>query len=204
MGIAILDYEVGNLGSVENALRHLGFSPKIITDAQAIEASDILVVPGQGAAGDAMAVIRSRNLADPIRRHISLGKPYLGICLGYQLLFETSEEDGGQQCLGIFKGKVQRFSSPNIKLPQMGWNQLNIANDPTGLLNEIPNPIYAYFANSYYVVPESKEIVFTTTDYGTPFASSIQTKSVLGCQFHPEKSGEIGLTILRRFIEHHA
>ncbi len=204
MTITILDYGVGNLGSVQKAIVHLGYPVTVTQDAATIADGSVLVVPGQGAAGDAMQLLRDRNLADPIRDYIRSGKPYLGICLGYQLLFDYSEEDGGQEALGIFAGQVRRFDSNQVKVPQMGWNQLTIMNDPHRLAAGLPYPSFAYFANSYYTDPEDSSIVFTETHYGRPFASSIQTNTVLGCQFHPEKSGDVGLHIIKEFLKRHA
>lgn len=133
MKVHILDYGVGNLGSVRNALRFLGVDASVTNDASLVNSADLLVVPGQGAAGDAMAALKLHGLVGPIQAYIRSGRPYFGICLGYQLLFEFTEEDGGIEGLGIFKGQVKRFDSHQIKVPQMGWNQLAVVNDPLGL-----------------------------------------------------------------------
>ncbi len=204
MKVTILDYGVGNLGSVRNALLCLGVEASVTSDARLIDSSDLLVVPGQGAAGDAMAALKSHGLVAPIQDYIRSGRPYFGICLGYQLLFDFTEEDGGIHGLGLFSGQVKRFDSRDIKVPQMGWNQLDVVNDPLELASGLDQPLFGYFANSYYVEPEDPSIVFTQTDYGTRFASSIQTATVLGCQFHPEKSGAVGLHIIKEFLNRHA
>ena len=204
MKVNILDYGVGNLGSVRNALRCLGVDASVTSDARLIDGADLLVVPGQGAAGDAMAALKSQGLVGPLQDYIRSGRPYLGICLGYQLLFDVTEEDGGTEGLGIFSGQVKRFGSREVKVPQMGWNQLDVVNDPLGLATGLDHPLFGYFANSYYAVPEDPSIVFTQTDYGARFASAIQTPTVLGCQFHPEKSGDVGLHIMKEFLNRHA
>lgn len=204
MKVNVLDYGVGNLGSVRNALRFLGVDASVTSDARLIDVADLLVVPGQGAAGDAMAALKSHGLVALLQDYIRSGRPYLGICLGYQLLFDITEEDGGTEGLGIFSGQVKRFGSREVKVPQMGWNQLNVVNDPLGLATGLGHPLFGYFANSYYVMPEDPTIVFTQTDYGTRFASAIQTPTVLGCQFHPEKSGDVGLHIIKEFLNRHA
>lgn len=204
MTVIVLDYGVGNLGSVQNALESFGISTVVSRDAQAIASADVLVVPGQGAAGDAMAALRAHSLVEPVRDYIVAGRPYLGICLGYQLLFDETEEDGGVQGLGVFAGKVRRFDSSQVKVPQMGWNELTVVNDPLHLTQNGAQPLFGYFANSYYVLPEDPSIVFMESDYGVRFASAIQTHSVLGCQFHPEKSGDLGLHIMKEFMYRHA
>lgn len=204
MTVIVLDYGVGNLGSVQNALESFGISTVVSRDAQVIASADVLVVPGQGAAGDAMAALRMHSLIEPVRDYILAGRPYLGICLGYQLLFDETEEDGGVQGLGVFAGKVRRFDSSQVKVPQMGWNELTVVNDPLHLTPNGDQPLFGYFANSYYVLPEDPSIVFMESDYGVRFASAIQTRSVLGCQFHPEKSGDLGLRIMKEFMYRHA
>ncbi|NBV82942.1 imidazole glycerol phosphate synthase subunit HisH [bacterium] len=204
MTVTILDYGVGNLGSVRNALKFLGIEPVITADRDVIAATTVLVVPGQGAAGDAMAALRSQSLVPVVQDYIRSGRPYLGICLGFQLLFDVTEEDGGTQGLGIFGGQVKRFDSAVVKVPQMGWNQLDVVNDPLNLTVGLDQPLNGYFANSYYALPDDPSIVFTTTEYGVRFASSIQTSTVLGCQFHPEKSGPVGLHIMKEFLNRHA
>lgn len=204
MNITILDYGVGNLGSVRNALERLGYRPTVTNDCDEIRTAEVLVVPGQGAAGEAMAALRQQHLIGPIRNFVASNRPYIGICLGFQLLFEFTEEDGGVDGLGIFKGRVKRFQSDQVKVPQMGWNELRVVHDPFGLSVSLPIPLFGYFANSYYVLPEDRRIVFTETDYGVTFASSIQTSTLFGCQFHPEKSGDVGLALLKGFLNRHA
>ncbi|NDC82304.1 imidazole glycerol phosphate synthase subunit HisH [bacterium] len=204
MNITILDYGVGNIGSVHNALKHLGYSTHITSNPGDIDRSRVLVVPGQGAAGDAMAALQRHQLIQRLQSYIRSERPYIGICLGFQLLFDHTDEDGGVNGLGIFSGQVKRLSGPNLKVPQMGWNELLVNHDPLGLTLGLNHPITAYFANSYYALPSDRSIIFTETDYGVRFASAIQTQTVLGCQFHPEKSGQVGLHLLREFLKKHA
>ncbi len=202
--VSILDYGVGNIGSVEKAIQHIGFTTTIASSVAHIQTAAILIVPGQGAAGDALQHLNIRNMIPEIQAHIASSKPYIGICLGFQLLFDSTEEDGGCPGLGIFEGTVKAFNPHQVKVPQMGWNTLSVQHDALQLFATIPAPIHAYFANSYYAVPTDESIVFTRTTHGISFVSAIQTPTVLGCQFHPEKSGETGLTLLKEFIRHHA
>ena len=202
--ISIIDYGVGNLRSVQRAVEACGYQATITTAPEEAAQADIMIVPGQGAAGTAMRNLRERGLDEVIRTHARC-KPYMGICLGFQLLYDYSEEDGGQGCLGILPGRVAKLPDmPGLKIPQMGWNQLHVTHDASGFFAGLSAPIYAYFANSYVVVPAENAQTCTQTVYGIPFASSVQTETLFACQFHPEKSSTVGLGILQRFLDKHA
>jgi glutamine amidotransferase len=202
--VTILDYGSSNLRSVAKAIETVGFTVKIVRTRAEIAAADVLVLPGQGAFQQAMAELQDLDVIDVIRAHIKNGKPYLGICLGFQILFESSSENGDHAGLGVFKGKVQHFDevwSPEVKakglkVPHMGWNQLQMKRDPIGVFVDVEMPISTYFVHSYAVFDTDDQVVSTTTEYGVPFVSSIQTSSLFASQFHPEKSGALGLKIL--------
>jgi len=196
--IAIVDYELGNLGSVEKALLRVGCDARLTQDAGAILAADAIVVPGVGAFGDCMRNLNRLGLADVIRECIASGKPFLGICLGLQLLFEESEESPGVPGLGVFAGKVQLFRH-SLKIPQIGWNQIRIEGAPPPHLAGVPDGSNVYFVHSFHVAPADERIIATTTDYGYEFASSVWSGNVFACQFHPEKSQHVGLRILENF-----
>ncbi len=196
--IAVVDYELGNLGSVEKALLRVGCDARLTQDPAAILAADAIVVPGVGAFGDCMRNLNRFGLADVIRECIASGKPFLGICLGLQLLFEESEESPGVPGLGVFAGKVQLFRH-DLKIPQIGWNQIKVQGTPPPHLAGVPDGSNVYFVHSYHVSPADESIIATTTDYGYEFASSVWRDNVFACQFHPEKSQHIGLRILDNF-----
>ena len=199
--VAILDYGMANLRSVQKAFEHVAARAKIIRNPEEIDASDKLVLPGVGAFQDAVATLRRHGHDDAIRRHIQSGKPFLGICLGLQMLFDVGYEDGEHRGLGVFRGACVRFDVDDqlgLKVPHMGWNQLEITRD-SPLTSEIPRDAGVYFVHSYHVVPADASIVATTTDYGRPFVSSIWKDNVLATQFHPEKSQKVGLQILANF-----
>jgi len=193
--IVIIDYGAGNLRSVQKALEQLGFQATITKDKEEIKAAKGIILPGVGSFDSAMKELRERGLEGIIQQVIALNKPFLGICLGYQLLFEKSEE-GKEKGLGILKGEVKKFKSGIV--PHMGWNRLLIKHK-SPLLNDIAEGSMVYFAHSYYVEPENKDIIMTETDYGINFASSICKNNLFGIQFHPEKSSEIGLKMLKNF-----
>jgi glutamine amidotransferase len=190
---------MGNLRSVQKALESLGYEAEV-TDAPAkIAAADKVILPGVGAYSDAMAALRERRLVEPLRDVIASGKPTLGICLGMQLLFETSYEDGEHQGLGILGGKVVKFDIPReYKVPHMGWNQIT-ATKKSPLFAGIDDGAYFYFVHSYYIVPTDSSIVATTTDYPQPFASSVELGNLYATQFHPEKSQTVGMKLLANF-----
>lgn len=204
-GVGILDYGMGNIGSVMNAVLYLGHTPYRVRTPQELDDTWALMVPGQGAMGSAMAALRATGLGQGIRRHLNQKKPYFGICLGYQLLFDTSEEDGGTHGLGVWAGQVRAFDRAVDKVPQMGWNQVSVSDhpDPWGYMAPSSHPAYAYFAHSYYVVPHDPGLVLARTTHGLPFASAIAVDRVLGCQFHPEKSGPWGLGLIDQWIRCH-
>lgn len=196
--IAIVDYGMGNLRSVEKGFLKVGIDVVVTNKPEIIEKADGIVLPGVGAFKDCMRELSNLRLTDAIVNAIRNGKPYLGICLGLQVLFSESEEFGKCRGLDIFKGKVVRFLDSNLKIPHMGWNEIKIKkNNP--LLDGILDKSYLYFVHSFYVMPEDNSIVSTTTDYGVDFTSMICKDNVFATQFHPEKSQRVGLTILKNF-----
>lgn len=202
MSIAIIDYGAGNLRSVEKALLKLGFESTLTKDKTAIRTARGIILPGVGSFDAALSELRKSNLEGVIEEAIALQKPFLGICLGYQMLFDSSEE-GKLKGLGIIKGKVKKFDfngTPfgNLSIPHMGWNRL-LVRHRSPLYDDIRDGSMVYFAHSYYPVPEDEQVITTETDYGMMFASSITKENLFGVQFHPEKSGEIGMKILRNF-----
>lgn len=198
--IAILDYDMGNLKSVQKAFEHLGVHACVTRKADMIAEAEKLVVPGVGAFRDCMENLKHYRLIDPILQHIKSGKPYLGICLGMQVLFTESEEFGKHAGLNVIPGKVLRFSPElNLKVPHMGWNQIKKTNQEASPLDAIPDDSSLYFVHSYYVVPKDKKVIASTTDYGIEFCSSIQKDNIFATQFHPEKSQDLGLKILEAF-----
>ncbi len=235
MRIGILDYVAGNLQSVRNALRNLGYDPawiKTASDLESLSAKErgnettiarehALIFPGQGEFAACMESLRERELIDPLRAWIDAGRPYFGICLGYQVLFESSDEAPGQSGLGIFKGKVLRFTRDSLsgetlngepgtvnaasggtKIPHMGWNEIQPADPADPLWSGLPERPHAYFVHSYYPVPADDTLVATTTTYGAlTFASSIRRGNLTATQFHPEKSQQVGQRILRNFLD---
>ena len=202
MSIAIIDYGSGNLRSVQKAFQKLGFSAEITKDTTTIRGAKGIVLPGVGSFDAALDDLRKFGLEAAIEQAIALGKPFLGICLGLQHLFEASEE-GKQRGLEIFKGKVKKFNfagTPweNQSVPHMGWNRL-LFRHKAPIFDGIDEGSMVYFAHSYYVVPEDEMIIATKTDYGIEFTSSIWKNNLFGIQFHPEKSGEVGLKIMKNF-----
>ncbi len=196
--IAIIDYEAGNLTSVARALRHIGVACQITKQHDEIRASERVIFPGVGAAGEAMEIIRREGLDGMIREIIAQGKPFLGICLGAQIILGESEEDGGTPCLGIIPGTAKRFQGTDIKIPHMGWNDISITR-PHPLLEGVDTRAQFYFVHSYYPTPEKREDIIAMTDYGVSFASIIGHDNVIATQFHLEKSGRHGLQILKNF-----
>jgi len=194
--IALIDYGMGNLGSVEKALQYVGCATVITSSPQQLEEARGIVLPGVGAFDDCMQGLRERGLVEPLRELMAAGKPYLGICLGLQMLFERSEE-GQEPGLGIFPGKVARFDH-DLKIPQIGWNQV-WPNQPVPHLADISPGSWFYFVHSYYVKPADESIVATTTEYGYEFCSAVYRDNIFACQFHPEKSQAAGLKLLENF-----
>ncbi|NUO09160.1 MAG: imidazole glycerol phosphate synthase subunit HisH [Candidatus Brocadia sp.] len=203
--IAVVDYGMGNLRSVEKAFERFGFDVKITDNPSEIMHADKLVLPGVGAFQDAMDGLRQRGLREPIAEWIQSGKPFLGICLGLQLLFSKGYEDGEHEGLNIIPGKVIRFQFPEdmtngkLKIPHMGWNQIGFRKEDVPILKNVPGNTYMYFVHSYYVCPEDEGVIATETEYGVRFASMIWHRNIFATQFHPEKSQEYGLTILKNF-----
>ncbi len=199
--ITIIDYQMGNLRSVQKGFERVGHEARVSSDPAEVAGAAKLVLPGVGAFGDAMHELRRRDLIGPIRDYINGGKPFLGICLGLQLLFEVSYEGGHHEGLGILGGEVVRFNLPSsYKVPHMGWNQLSMRRRPP-ILADLSDGTNVYFVHSYYVVPSDPDMIATETDYGGPFCSMVWRDNLFASQFHPEKSQKDGLSILRRFAE---
>lgn len=197
--IAIIDYGMGNLRSVQKGLERVGFEAIVTREVGQIRSARGVVLPGVGAFSACMENLGKFGLMEPIREIVREEKPFLGICLGFQLLFSESEEFGRQKGLDIFPGKVVGFhAEENLKVPHMGWNRIDKCQD-SPFLEGITSGDYVYFVHSYYVVPEQSSLIATTTDYGQSFVSSIATDRLFACQFHPEKSQELGLRILANF-----
>jgi glutamine amidotransferase len=195
----IIDYGMGNLHSVEKAIAAVGGSPLVSSDPGVIGRGDRLILPGVGAFGDAMANLKKEGLDIVICQAVSAGKPLLGLCLGLQLLFSESEEFGTHEGLGLIPGRVRRFQHPGLRVPHVGWNQIeSIRQDP--LLKDIPEGSYFYFVHSFYVEPENPEDALSLTDYGHRFCSIARRRNVRGAQFHPEKSQEMGKRLLHNFL----
>lgn len=198
--ITVLDYNMGNLRSVSKAVEHLGGKVRVSSNPKEVLDSDKVILPGVGAFGDACAELRKAGLFEAVQAFVKTGKPFLGICLGLQLLFESSEESPNVQGLGIFKGSVQRFRSKGVKIPHMGWNDSKIVNQ-SPVLKDIPQPPFFYFVHTFYAVPSDRKIILTETTYGDEtFPAIIGSQNVFATQFHPEKSQEAGLTVLKNFI----
>ncbi len=200
--IAVVDYRRGNLRSVQKALERMGGNAVVTGDPTVIKDAKAVVLPGVGAFGDCLRNLEELKLVNPVLDSIESGKPFLGICLGLQLLFEESEEFGRTPGLGVIKGKVVRFRDMNgLKIPHMGWNSIEKAK-PNPLLEGVNDGSYFYFVHSYYVVPDEEEVVATRTTYGpVTFVSMIQKGNLWASQFHPEKSQKVGLKVFKNFIE---
>jgi imidazole glycerol-phosphate synthase subunit HisH len=199
--IAIIDYGMGNLRSVQKALERVGHSATVTSDPAVLADTARIVLPGVGAFRDAIAALRERRLVEPIRAAVNSGKPFLGICLGLQLLFDTSYEDGQYEGLGIVPGEVVRLNVPSdFKVPHMGWNQIHFHTRPP-VFRGIEDGAYFYFVHSYHVVPRESSVIATTTDYSQPFCSTIWRENLVAVQFHPEKSQDAGLRLLKNFAE---
>lgn len=195
----IIDYGAGNIKSVSKALDYLKAKHKITNSPKDIANAEKLIFPGVGNFGEVMAQLEKLKLIRPIKEFISSGKPYLGICLGLQVLFESSEESSGVKGLGILKGNVKKLKT-KFKIPQIGWNTINIKKK-SKLLAGIKEGSYFYFVHSYYVQPSDKKVILTTTDYETEFVSAVEKENIYAVQFHPEKSGDAGLKVLENFVK---
>lgn len=197
--IAIVDYGMGNLRSVEKAVEYVGGAATITSQVAMLETAQGVILPGVGAFGNAMANLRARQLIEPLVDQISSGKPFLGICLGMHLLFEEGEEMGQHEGLGVLAGRVVRFRDGGLKVPHIGWNELHVQQQ-SPILAGVADGSYAYFVHSYYVVPRDAAIVVATTQYGMEYASVVGQGNLFGAQFHPEKSQDVGLRIMRNFV----
>lgn len=198
--LAIIDYDAGNIKSVEKALQFIGEDAVITREQEQILQADGVILPGVGSFGDAMDKLNSYGLVEIIRKCVDRGIPFLGICLGLQLLFESSEESPGVQGLQLLKGKIVRIPSlPGLKVPHIGWNNLELSNQGR-LFEGLPENPYVYFVHSFYLQAADESQVTATTEYGVRIHASVEKGNVFGCQFHPEKSSDAGLEILRNFI----
>lgn len=199
--VAIIDYDAGNIKSVEKALKRLGQEVKVTRDREEILYADKVILPGVGSFGDAMEKLVNYGLKDVIYEVVDKKIPFLGICLGMQLLFERSDETPGVDGLGILKGEILRIpETSGLKIPHMGWNSLEFHGNGK-LFKGLPSEPYVYFVHSYYLKAEEEEIVTATAEYGTCIHASVEKGQVFGCQFHPEKSSDIGIQILQNFVE---
>ena len=199
--IAIIDYDAGNIKSVEKALLYLGQEVKITSAPSEILSADKVILPGVGAFGDAMEKLKERHLDDVIRKVTEKGTPFLGICLGLQLLFERSDEAKGVEGLGILEGEICRIPAcEGLKIPHMGWNSLRLEHNGR-LFKNVDEQAYVYFVHSYYLKAKDENIVKASTEYGVHIHASVEKGNIFACQFHPEKSSEVGLQILKNFVE---
>lgn len=200
--VSIIDYNMGNLYSISNAVKVLGYEPEVIATPEQLAAANMVILPGVGAYRDAMAALHERGLIDALRRHVAKGGRLLGVCLGLQLLFQHSDENGGVDGLGILAGQVKRFPKiDGFKVPQIQWNRANAAADSRMFAGLADDP-YFYFLHSYYVEPAEANARITRSSYcDIEYCSAIEVHNVWGAQFHPEKSGEIGLQMLKNFLD---
>lgn len=193
---------MGNLRSVQKALERVGAEAIVTSDPEAIAAAEKVILPGVGAFGDAIAELRARSLIEPIKESIAAGKPFLGICLGLQMLFDIGYEGGEQPGLGVVAGRVERFRADcGLKIPHMGWNQVTFAQSDCPLMKGIPEQAHFYFVHSYYVVPSDSSVTWLACDYAGEFCAAIRRGNLFATQFHPEKSQRDGLQMLKNFAE---
>lgn len=198
--IKIVDYGMGNLRSVQKALEKVGAQAEVCHDPEELRQAEKLVLPGVGAFRDAISELKNKNLIEPVKEHIAADKPFLGICLGLQMLFDKSYEDGEYEGLGVIPGEVVRFDDkPDYKIPHMGWNSLNLKQHENPLLKGLPEEAHFYFVHSYYVVPTESSDIATETEYLNTFCSMITRGNLFATQFHPEKSQKVGLKLLENF-----
>jgi glutamine amidotransferase len=202
MNIVIIDYEMGNLRSVQKAIEKMGGSAVISSDLKVIEKASKLILPGVGAFGKAMQNLQKMGLIDIIKSKVKEKTPLLGICLGYQILFDKGFEKGEHQGLGLISGQIELLTTnKNLKVPHMGWNQIKVRNKNSKLFKNISNQAYFYFVHSYYSNKVSKEVSAANVEYGSEFVCAIEKDNLFGVQFHPEKSADAGLKIIKNFIE---
>lgn len=199
--IALIDYGSGNIRSVQKALQHQGATVELVSSPEGLATAKAVVLPGVGAFGDCVHNLQIRGLWEPLRQWLGADKPFLGICVGYQLLFESSEEAPGVEGLGFFRGKVRRFHSKELKVPQMGWNSLTLTQPEHLLWKGLSQNPAVYFVHSYFPEPSEESIVTATAEYGERFAAAAARGRVAAVQFHPEKSQVTGLTMLGNFIQ---
>jgi imidazole glycerol-phosphate synthase subunit HisH len=201
MKLGVLDYGAGNLRSVLNAFGAIQMKAELVTKPEDFDHIDLLVFPGQGAFGDSVRILKQNGLWEPLRAWLKASRPYLGICLGYQLLFESSEESPGIEGLGVAQGCVRKFSANDgLKIPHMGWNVAQWEAPHAAIWQGLPNPAHVYFVHSYYPDVQDTSLALCRTDYGTPFISGIARENLIAVQFHPEKSQQTGLTLLRNAV----
>ena len=199
--IAVLDYDAGNTGSVVKAIQALGQDAVLTRDIATIKSAEKVILPGVGVFGDAMEKLKKYELADVVHETINSGKPFMAICVGLQLLFDSSEESPGVKGLSVFPGQIKRIpATDGLKVPQIGWNSLHLERD-SRLFKGIKEGAFVYFVHSYYLAAKDESIVTATTEYGTHIHAAVEKDNVFATQFHPEKSSEVGLTILKNFLE---
>lgn len=198
--VAVIDYGVGNLFSVEKALLTLSDEVIVTSDENELLAAEKIVLPGVGAFGDCMKNLEATGLIPAIKKKIAEGTPLLGICVGLQILFEGSDESPDAEGLGVLKGRVKRINAPDLKIPHIGWNSLTMKETENKLLSGLGEKPYVYFVHSYHAVPDDKDVVSATTFYGEELTAAVAFKNVCATQFHPEKSGDVGLNILKNFM----
>ena len=200
--IGVIDYGGGNLRNVLNTLKHIGREGILVASGGDLDQVDRLIFPGVGAFGDCVSHLDERGLREPVIEWLRNDRPFFGICLGYQVLFEGSEESPESRGLGFFPGKVVRFSGGNgLKIPHMGWNEVNPSHRDGSIWKDVPDPLYLYFVHSFYPRPDDEDLISSRTDYGGDFASSVARGNMFACQFHPERSQESGIQILRNFLQ---
>jgi glutamine amidotransferase len=205
VNFGVLDYSAGNLRSVLNALHSLEVDARLVRSPDELDGLDALILPGQGAFGDTVGNLKNQGLFQPLREWIDAGKPYLGICIGYQILFESSEESPGTEGLGILPGKVIHFpKNSGLKIPHMGWNKLTLSHPDDPLWDGIPDGSHVFFVHSYYPAPSDDAAIASTTEYGLSFASAVRRGNLAATQFHPEKSQAAGLRLIGNFIRQFA
>jgi glutamine amidotransferase len=196
--LIVVDYGAGNLRSVTIALARLGFDPLVTSEPEAVEGADVVILPGVGAAADTMSNLAQRRLVEPIREYIASGRPFLGVCMGLQVLFSVSEEGGEHLCLDILPGRVRRLPE-GLKVPHMGWNEVQQRSQHP-IFDGIPDGSFFYFVHSYYAQPEDASVVVGETEYGATFPAVVAKDNIVATQFHPEKSAERGLRLYENFL----
>ena len=198
--VVVLDYGAGNLRSVARAVEHVGFQPEVTADPRSLDGATAVVMPGVGAAADTMRHLQEHGFVEPLREYMVGGRPFLGVCMDLQALLTVSEEGGEHPCLDIVPGRVRRLDGASgLKIPHMGWNSVQQLRDHP-IFEGIPDGSYFYFVHSYYPDPEDQSLVVGRTEYGVPFASVIARNGLVATQFHPEKSGRVGLQLYRNFL----